>query len=50
MIITMTQTRRGTEDGFTLKRYMKGETYDVLPSLARAFINQGWAVVEREAA
>ena len=39
----MTQTRRGTEDGYTIRQYHRGETYDVRRSLAAQFLNRGWA-------
>lgn len=44
MNITMTETRRGTEDGFTVKRFLKGQTYDIAHSLGVYFVQQGWAV------
>lgn len=43
MKITMTQTRRGSEDGFTVKRFYEGETYEVGESMGRRFIRDGWA-------
>jgi len=41
--ITMTQTRRGTNDGFTTYMYECGETYSVDDHLARQFVANGWA-------
>lgn len=43
MQITMTITRRGSEDGFSVKRYESGETYELGDSLARKFIREGSA-------
>lgn len=43
MQITMTETRRGSEDGFTVRRYMESLTYDVAQSMGAAFVNKGWA-------
>lgn len=34
MKIKMLKTKRGTEDGFTVRRYIKGEVYDVAHTLA----------------
>lgn len=42
--IRMLETRRGSEDAFTVRRFMKGETYDVADLLARQFIGSGYAV------
>ena len=43
MLITMTETRRGPEDGFVVKRFHKGCKYTVSDSLAIYFMQQGWA-------
>lgn len=43
MLIKMLETRRGSEDGFVVRRFMQGETYDVADSLAKRFLNDGWA-------
>lgn len=47
MQITMTSTRRGSRDGFTLREYREGETYsapgDISDELARRFIRSEWA-------
>ena len=42
MLVTMLQTRRGTEDGFALRQYHKGHTYDMRDNLACAFISNGY--------
>ena len=39
----MLQSRRGSEDGFSVKMYEEGKEYDVADTLARRFIAQGWA-------
>lgn len=44
MKIRMLETRRGTEDGFSVRQYFANEEYDVRPHLARAFLAAGWAV------
>jgi hypothetical protein len=41
--IKMLETRRGSEDGFAVRRFEKGEAYDVADTLARSFLNAGWA-------
>ena len=41
--ILMLQTRKGTEDGFTVNQYTKGEIYDVREGMARQFYRDGWA-------
>lgn len=43
MQITMKETRRGSEDGFTVQRYEAGQSYDVAHTLACQLINNGWA-------
>lgn len=43
MKIQMTETRRGTENGFTVRLYLEGYTYEVEDHLARAFFAAGWA-------
>ena len=48
MKITMLETRRGTEDGFLVRRYHEGETYEVTHALAVVFLRQGWARVAEE--
>lgn len=44
----MKETRRGTEDGFTVKEYKAGQEYELEPTprgeeLGRVFIREGWA-------
>ncbi len=48
MKIRMKETRRGSEDGFTVKRYHAGSIHDLADSLARSFIRNGWAVEYQE--
>lgn len=43
--ITMLENRRGCEDGFTVRRYEEGKTYDVADMQARAFVGNGHAVL-----
>lgn len=43
MHILMLETRRGSEDGFVIRRFYRGAHYDVADTLARAFIREGWA-------
>jgi hypothetical protein len=43
MRIKMLETRRGSEDGFTVRRFEEGEQYDVAEGLARQFLKDGWA-------
>ena len=45
MKIKMTQTRRGSEDGHVVKRFEKGQEYDVADTLARTFLRHGYAQV-----
>jgi len=45
MLIRMLETRRGTEDGFTVKQYMAGEKYEVREHLALAFFAAGCATI-----
>lgn len=44
MLIRMLQTRRGTEDGFTVRQYFAGEVYEMREHLAWLFLKKGWAV------
>jgi hypothetical protein len=44
MYVRMLQTRRGSEDGFAVRRFYEGCVYDVADTLARIFINARWAV------
>lgn len=43
MKITMISTRRGSEDGFTTKQYIKGESYDVSRNMGSMFLRNCWA-------
>jgi hypothetical protein len=43
MLITMIETRRGSEDGHTVRQFIKGSQYSVADTLARQFLNRGWA-------
>ena len=48
MLILMLSTRRGAADGFTLRDYFAGQTYDLSGStraeeLAQIFMREGWA-------
>lgn len=42
--ITMTATREGADDGFTVRTYEEGRDYDVSDDLARAFVADKAAV------
>ena len=44
MRIRMLETRRGTENGFTINRYERDKEYEMGDSLASAFIAAGFAV------
>lgn len=52
MIILMKETRRVSEDGFTIRRLLKDVAYDVADTAARYLIRSGYAeeVTEREEA
>lgn len=47
MIIRMIETRRGSDDGFIVRRYEKSSCLivgkEIGENLARAFISRGWA-------
>lgn len=43
MLIQMLETRTDTEDGFSLRTFKEGETYQVRDYLARDFIWHGRA-------
>lgn len=43
MQIKMITTHYGSEDGFAVKQYLKGELYSVADTLARYFMSNGWA-------
>ena len=44
MEIKMLETRRGTEDGFSVALYKKGSEYEVREHLARTFFAAGFAI------
>lgn len=44
MHIKMLETRRGTEDGFTIHQFIRDQEYDVAETLAHAFLAAGFAV------
>ena len=44
MLLTMLETRRGTEDGYTIRLYMRGETYNLGDTLAHSFLAAGFAI------
>ena len=48
MQITMTTTRRVSEDGFTVRELRAGETYDLADGAARRLIRSGQAHVPGE--
>lgn len=41
--ILMNQTRKGTQDGFKVEEFVKGQVYDVREGLARQFFAAGYA-------
>lgn len=43
MLIKMTQTRYGTEDGYMIRTYEAGHVYFVSEALACWFFREGWA-------
>ncbi len=47
MLIKMLETRRGTEDGFTVRQYRKGDVYEIRDHLALAFLAAGAAIKVR---
>jgi|TARA_R110000823_G_C15879317_1_gene494906 hypothetical protein len=42
-LVKMLQTRMGSEDGHVVKRFVKGEQYDITEGEARHFFRLGWA-------
>jgi len=44
MKIRMLETRKGTEDGFVVKKFIAGEDYEVRDHLAKAFLAAGFAI------
>ena len=45
MQVTMLYTRRGSQDGFTVERFVEGNTYDMSDTLARSFVRDGQAYI-----
>lgn len=43
MRVRMLETRRGTEDGYVVRRFVAGEEYEMADFLARSFIADGRA-------
>lgn len=43
VMVKMLQTRKGSEDGFFVKQFYAGQTYDIAESEARHFFRLGWA-------
>lgn len=43
MKIKMLKTRQGSEDGFIIHNYVKGNEYDLADTLATHFLRNGWA-------
>lgn len=46
-LVRMLETRKGSEDGFTVKQFMEGQVYDIRENLARSFFAAGFAVMEK---
>lgn len=44
MLVTMLGSMTGSEDGFNVKRFEKGQQYDMADMLARHWISMGYAV------
>lgn len=47
-MIKMLETRKGSEDGFTVKQFYIGKIYDIHETLARSFFAAGFAVKYEE--
>jgi len=43
MLVTMTKTVRGSQDGFKVELFEAGQTYDIAGSLASDFVRKGHA-------
>lgn len=43
MQIKMSETRKGSPDGVTVKEYEKGQVYDVPDALGEVFVANKWA-------
>ncbi len=46
MIIKMLESRKGTEDGFSIQQFFKDEIYAVRENLGRTFNANGWATTK----
>lgn len=44
MLLTMLENRRGTEDGYHIRLYLRGETYEMGDTLAHRFLSAGYAI------
>lgn len=42
-VIRMLETRKGSEDGFTVRQFYAGEIYTIKENLARSFFAAGFA-------
>lgn len=42
--VMMLETRRGSEDGFVVRRYFQGKVYDLSMELGVYFLRKGWAL------
>ena len=45
-IIKMLESRKGTEDGFTIRQFEAGKIYDIRENLARTMNANGWATTK----
>ena len=43
-LVKMLETRKGTEDGFTIRQFQRDEIYEIRENLARSFFAAGFAV------
>ena len=48
MKIKMLQTRKGTEDGYTVAQFYEGKEYDVREVLAYRFAAKGYAEIIKD--
>lgn len=48
MLITMTETDKGSRCGIIVEAFKQGETYDVSDDLGQQFLNRGTAIVKAE--
>lgn len=47
MEIRMIHTQKGSIDGIKVETYEAGKKYELPPSLAQVFLNEGWAKEEK---